>query len=1322
MRFIERSKNRETYALEYICIIFTVLILGFIVFSFIPHYLGYATALNAEAGTITEIEIIDKRPTFMWAGLYGIAIRFPGVIEVPSITLTDGDIKRLDAFFDCIEDGVTGGNELFATTASEILWDELQPATTDMVDEYLNFTYQGGYYNKSDSANNTFTDTMTVFIGTREISNIPATYTFQNNAPSTVFDIGILNDSVNLVFVAHITDSPETPYSGNSSINYQMLLPVPENSTQEFFFFVDPYDVCPEGGVGNSFNVSLYGWAIDTSNNSLANVTVNVAGYSILTDENGFYNLSLVLMSGTYNMIARKDGYDPFFDNVTFTFQNTSQERNITLTESTPGLNETVRPIIYGYVKDSDGNAIAGANVSMDGVDNVSASDGYYWIQPTLSIGRHWIIATKEDYNNYVNNLTIYSNSTLIEHNITMETSNIYATGPYLTGPYATGPYTTEALEEVIVYPPVPPRVERPEGTEVFIPVREIKKKILQNTFIQESIPIFNFRGTPLTVTASISEGLKSVVVLDATSVTIPPDSWGNLPLTLYGNELGQYNGTITLGGDISQEIPVNIEVVENKYPIEVLLIRLALLNKIITPGNPLNYKVSLQNLLTDQRYKVNLEFVITDLNDSSVFLKEEDEVEIYTTANLLKEFLLPKDMEPGEYVLRVNAKYLNMASTISTRFKVSLPLYLYTILGVPLWIISLALSLLSSGTFSYSMYKRYKQKKKRYQFEVDKKTLPGPGPRSAFIGKLAETDIKAYMDLDRLTTHAIVAGSTGRGKSIAAQDIIEEALMKGVGVIVVDPTAQWSGMLRKCKDKKMMSFYPLFGMKPQDARAFNGNVRQINHAREVIEVKKYLKPGEIQIFSVNKLDPKDVDLFVANLIREVFHSDPQEERELKYMLVFDEVHRLLPRFGGSGEGFIQVERACREFRKWGIGIMLISQVLSDFVGAIKANINTEIQTRTADENDLKRISTKYGDWVLKSLVKARVGVAMVQNAAYNRGKPYFVHFRPILHNTTRLPDEELENYNKYNDIIDDLEYQIDQLEEEGIDVFDLRLELKLALDKVKSGNFNMVDIYLEGLTPRIASEWTKLGKKPKKRVVKLVDEKDLKAAVLQAKKAREKYEAEHKTEEKKEEKKEDIFKKVVKAFTFENGMMISSLQELNDIFEVLDEDLFNKQRQDIINWIKSVGFSDIAEKLSIAKTKDEMHKLLEDIKKNQDKKDSNEKDKDNTSESDEKKKNQENKKEESHPAEQQEQQQPLVLVNGTKINKLEELLESLKKMDENTLLKHFNKEKNDFADWVEKVCKVESLANKMRKVATKEEMIILLEMYLKERGTKENE
>ncbi|MBS3120059.1 ATP-binding protein, partial [Candidatus Woesearchaeota archaeon] len=393
--------------------------------------------------------------------------------------------------------------------------------------------------------------------------------------------------------------------------------------------------------------------------------------------------------------------------------------------------------------------------------------------------------------------------------------------------------------------------------------------------------------------------------------------------------------------------------------------------------------------------------------------------------------------------------------------------------------------------------------------------------------------------------------------------------------------TAQWSGMLRKLEDKKILAYYDEFGMKPKDARAFNGNVRSISDPYELIDLKKHLKPGEIQIFALNKLDPKDIDIFVANSVREVFHQNFPEARQLKYMLVYDEVHRLLPKFGGSGEGFLQIERACREFRKWGIGVMLISQVLADFVGQIKANINTEVQMKTRDEGDLERIRTKYGAEFIQSLVKSPVGSGMVQNSQWNRGNPYFVTFRPIMHNVKRLSDEELDQYNKYNQIIDDIDFQLQQLEKLGQDVFDMKLELKLALDKVKSGNFNLVEIYVEGIKSRVEKLWGKLGKKPEPFQRKRVSEDEVRADIEKAKSERaqvEQKEAQTKVAEQgKKEKKGLGFDDDVEPsqiLKLNNGMLVTSLSSLYDEIAAMDEETFQSHmkngKNQFAEWIST--------------------------------------------------------------------------------------------------------------------------------------------------------
>lgn len=480
----------------------------------------------------------------------------------------------------------------------------------------------------------------------------------------------------------------------------------------------------------------------------------------------------------------------------------------------------------------------------------------------------------------------------------------------------------------------------------------------------------------------------------------------------------------------------------------------------------------------------------------------------------------------------------------------------------------------------------------------IKKATLVKIQKEFLYLGKIAETNHPAYFDPNKLTVHSIIAGATGGGKSITAQVLIEECLMKNIAVIVFDPTAQWSGMLRKCTDKKMMSFYSKFGLKPQDARAFKGNVIMVKNARQIIDLEKHISPGQIQIFSLNKLDPSEMDIFVASIIRQIFKSDPKEYPNLKVLLVFDEVHRLLPKFGGNGEGFLQIERACREFRKWGLGVMLVSQVLNDFVGEIKANISTEVQMRTRDEGDLNRIKIKHGEEFLQSLVKASAGVGMFSNPAYNHARPYFINFRPILHNTRRLTDEELEEYNKYNEQVDELEFYIDELEKEKVDTFDLKMELKLIKDKIMSGSFSVVEIYLEGLKPRVQKEWEKLGKKAPERKLELLSEEEIKASIAEAKAKHDSEKAKEVKEKKEAEKKEiSLDEKIVKSLTFDNGVMISSLKELKEYLPTMDEDVFkihiNENKNDIFNWIQE-NFGDECKKIEGILDKNKLSQSLE--------------------------------------------------------------------------------------------------------------------------------
>ena len=726
-----------------------------------------------------------------------------------------------------------------------------------------------------------------------------------------------------------------------------------------------------------------------------------------------------------------------------------------------------------------------------------------------------------------------------------------------------------------------------------------VNRTVALGTLFQDFITVENFKNEPISATFSSSGNVIDLLEFDSSGIEIFPMNSSSIYFYIKGTKVGNYSGEILISGGVTERISVNIEVVDEDLS-PVFFIQSDPFKKYFKLNENLKFKIYLNKLKSGVIDNLTIKYYLNNTKNESFFLGEES-FNFSNSFYLVKEFNIPLEAQKGEYILQTFAIYNGESISSLSYFIIRKPFMSQVLFGfLPVWMLFLSLGIIFLFFLIYFLIKRHIKISKKYRMELDVKKLPTATKGNLILGKIAETNIKACLEPEKLKTHTIVAGATGGGKSIAAQVVIEEALLKNVAVIVFDPTAQWSGMLRKCEDKKMLSYYPAFGLKQTDARAFFGNIRQISHAREIIEIEKYIHPGQIQIFALNKLDPNDMDMFVASVIRQIFKSDPKETPDLKVLLVFDEVHRLLSKFGGNGEGFLQIERACREFRKWGIGVMLVSQVLSDFMGEIKANINTEMQMRTRDEGDLGRIKIKYGEEFLQSLVKASVGVGMFVNTSYNKGKPYFINFRPILHNTTRLSDEELEKYNNYNDMIDDFDSQVEQLEKEKIDTFDLKMELKLIKDKLMAGNFSVVDIYIEGLGPRLQKQWEKIGKKPKKVEKKLIDISEIKKSVEEAKKAREIYEKEEQKKKKVEEKKEeaeDIATKILKPLTFDNGIMISTLKELKETLPGLEGEIFkihvNAKRNDISKWAEQVS-KDLSKKIAAETEKSKIVLILE--------------------------------------------------------------------------------------------------------------------------------
>jgi Cdc6-like AAA superfamily ATPase len=471
-------------------------------------------------------------------------------------------------------------------------------------------------------------------------------------------------------------------------------------------------------------------------------------------------------------------------------------------------------------------------------------------------------------------------------------------------------------------------------------------------------------------------------------------------------------------------------------------------------------------NLGFRKRINVSVAYTVKQIETSNVIFQVVEEKTIEASLPIIKNYQVPGDMELGDYSYEVEVEFLGQKISSADTFTVVKPFWTPTRIRFILIIVIL----ISVGIIFYylrKLYKDWRASKLRYIFPIDPKALP---KGELNIGQIAETNQTTSLEMKELKTHILTAGATGSGKSVSAMVIVEELLEKKIPVVVFDPTAQWTGFVRPCKDHDLLNFYGKFGMNPRHVKPYKGMIYEVKDPKVKIDFKKYMNPGEISVFTLNKLKHGEYDQAVKTIVDTIFEQGWEESSGLQMVIVFDEVHRLLEKYGGKG-GYVALEKACREFRKWGIGLIMISQVLSDFKEAVKGNVLTEIQLHTKSLGDLQRIEKKFGEDYAKRVTKLEVGVGMVQNPKYNKGKPYFVAFRPTYHSPHKIPDKELEIYKEYEKLLKNIEDKIEKLKKSGKDVFNFNVELNLAKDKLKKGRFRMAKIYIDSLTKSLDRE-----------------------------------------------------------------------------------------------------------------------------------------------------------------------------------------------------------------------------------------------------------
>jgi hypothetical protein len=577
-------------------------------------------------------------------------------------------------------------------------------------------------------------------------------------------------------------------------------------------------------------------------------------------------------------------------------------------------------------------------------------------------------------------------------------------------------------------------------------------------------LEIVNNRQNATQVNISVDGQISQLLTFSEEAVSVPGESTSVTEMTVSipsDIETGNYNGNITASyGNFSTTSNHQI-LVETQGQGEIEL-DVTVLTQTIQPGENMSYNIEIGD--------TNLETPINSTIEQFVRNSDTDEVVHYNNmsrmvneGSSIQREVDMSNQEIGSYyvqtVLKTNNTVVSATDTFAIRQGFWTPFRRRAVM-----MILLTLLLTVASWKGYQRYWERKEDDSRYVFPVDYDKLPEESEDNFWTGKIAETDKDSYIDPKDLTTHTIVSGSTGSGKSVTANIIAEEALENDIPVIVFDPTAQWTGFVKELQDDNLKEHYDRFGMnEEEDPHPYRGTIKEIDSAEPEIDFEELKNPGEVTVFTLNQLTTEEFDQAVRKIIDQIFDKEWEESPDLEMLVVFDEVHRLLEEYGGEG-GYHALEKGAREFRKWGIGLMMCSQVTADFKQAISGNIMTEIQMQTKSMSDIDRIETKYGEEFAKRISSEDIGVGMIQNSNYNDGDPWFVDFRPTYHNPHKIPDQELQKYHNLSEELSQLKNALAEKEDAGEEIRDKKLELQLAENKLKEGRFKMANMYINSL------------------------------------------------------------------------------------------------------------------------------------------------------------------------------------------------------------------------------------------------------------------
>lgn len=264
------------------------------------------------------------------------------------------------------------------------------------------------------------------------------------------------------------------------------------------------------------------------------------------------------------------------------------------------------------------------------------------------------------------------------------------------------------------------------------------------------------------------------------------------------------------------------------------------------------------------------------------------------------------------------------------------------------------------------------------------------------------------------------ISGTTQYGKSYLGRVLVENELIEGTDVLILDPTRQWGGLGKAASDNKVLSRFDTVGIGRKYIRGFDikiytpGGSAGLDLPRDLGS----LFTG-CSVICLKDLADSERCQVARDILQAVYNSLNRESNKVELLVVMEEASVFLPENVNREAKDIAKEvktlitRIAREKAKYGCVFVLITQSLSDFradAKIVREMIGTRFFLRATDPAEHEYIEQYVSKQAVEMAKNLKEGEAIIQSSTIS-GVKFYV--RAPFSAVCEVTDEEIGQINE---------------------------------------------------------------------------------------------------------------------------------------------------------------------------------------------------------------------------------------------------------------------------------------------------------------------